>query len=88
MMIMTNPFKNDEKFKSFISHNNCKYIVVHYNWNYDKNEDSFTVVGFDDYKEALSTARQISDGGLWAYVINAKNDDVLMYLTGWCLKSI
>ena len=42
MMIMTNPFKNDEKFKDFISHNNCKYIVVHYNWNYDKNEDSFT----------------------------------------------
>ena len=87
-MFMTNPFKNDEKFKNFISCNNCKYAVIHYNWDCDKDEDSFTVIGFDDYKEALNNARQISDDGLWAYIINVSNDDVLMYLTGWCLCAI
>lgn len=83
---MTNPFKNDEKFQNFISYNYCKYVVVHYNYDFDKDEDSFTVIGFNDYRDALIAARQISDGGLWAYLIDINYDNVLMYLTGWCLN--
>lgn len=83
-MTMTNPFKNDEKFKNLVG---CsKYAVVHYNWDYDKDKDSFTVIGFNDYKEALNAVCQISDGGLWAYLIDVDYDNVLMYLTGWCLN--
>lgn len=85
-MIMTNPFKNDEKFQNFISYNNCKYAVIHYDWDYDKDKDSFNVVGFDDYKDAFNYARQISDGGLWAYLIDVDYDNVLIYLTGWCFN--
>lgn len=79
---MENPFKNDEKFKNFTDKNNCKYAVVHYNWDSDK--DSFEVVKCANYGIAFKTAIQISEGGLWAYIIDITNNEVLMYLTGMC----
>lgn len=81
---MKNPFANDLNFKNLTDKADCKYVVVHYNWDSDKDKDSFEVIKCVNYGIAFKTAVQISEGGLWAYVIDITNDDVLMYLTGMC----
>lgn len=85
---MENPFKNDEGFKKFTDKNNCKYAVIYYDWDYDHDKDSFAIIGFTDYKTAFESTVQISEGGIWAYLIDTVNNDVIMYLTGRCTKKI
>lgn len=84
--IMENPFMDNEKFKNFKDKNNCIYAVIHYDWDYDHNKETFAIIGFEDYKTAFDTALKISEGGVWVYLINAIHNDVIMYLTGWCTK--
>ena len=47
--LMKNPFANDLNFKNLTDQTDCKYVVVHYNCDSDKDKDSFGVIKCANY---------------------------------------
>lgn len=78
---MINPFINESEIKRMKELDTVDYVVV-----YPESINQFNFIGFSDRDKAYNRAVEISESGLWAYVIELTDDHIIAYLTGWCNK--
>lgn len=77
-MCMTNPFINDDRLAK-MKKAGANYCAVS-----PESNTQLDFTGFIDRDKAYKYAVEISDCGLWVYVIELTDFHVIAYLTGFC----
>ena len=78
---MINPFANDSRIQKMKDTGKVNYAVI-----CPESDTQLDVMGFVDRDKAYKYAVEISECGLWAYMVELTDDHVIAYLTGHCTK--
>jgi hypothetical protein len=78
---MLNPFVNDSRIQKLKAAGKVNYAII-----CQESDAQFEVIGFVNRDKAYKYAVDISECGLWAYMVELTDDSVIAYLTGWCTR--